>query len=68
MLKVFTGWDETRLISATMLLESMPPERNAPSGTSDISWPVTARCSASRRAAAASASVQARGATAAGSQ
>ena len=51
-----------------MLLESMPPERKAPSGTSDISWLRTARVSASRNASAASASDHGSTATAAGSQ
>ena len=59
MLKVLTDERSRRaasVMSATMALESMPPERNAPSGTSDIIWRATARPSVSRSAAAASAS------------
>ncbi len=67
-MKVLTGVADTVLISATMLLESMPPERNAPSGTSDISWLLTARASVSRKASAASASDHGNTATDAGSQ
>ena len=38
MLKLLTGCGDASLISATIELESMPPERNAPSGTSAIIW------------------------------
>ena len=36
MVKVFTGRDDCFCISATTVEESMPPDRNAPSGTSAI--------------------------------
>ena len=42
MLKLLTGCDDASLISATIELESMPPDRNAPNGTSAISWLTTA--------------------------
>ncbi len=57
MEKVLTGVELTSLISATTVLESMPPERNAPSGTSDISRTRTASRSISSTRSPASASV-----------
>ena len=33
-----TGCDDTSAMSATIVLESIPPLRNAPSGTSLIRW------------------------------
>ena len=62
MLKVLTAArprPAASVMSATIALESMPPDRNAPSGTSDIIWRATARPSVSRSAAAASSSLQA---------
>ena len=48
MEKVFTGFDDCACISATMVDESMPPDRKAPSGTSaTICWPMALRSSAS---------------------
>ena len=40
--KVFTGLVESLLITATILLESTPPLKNAPNGTSDINLRLTA--------------------------
>src|SRR5262245_49149572 len=69
MLNVLTGGDDDDLlISATIELESMPPERNAPSGTSAMSCRSTAVWSADLNASAASASVQSRSCTSAASQ
>ena len=42
MAKVFTGVEECRAISAVTTEESIPPDRNAPKGTSDISLILTA--------------------------
>src|SRR5438552_541831 len=39
MLKVFTGRDDCACIIATTVEESMPPDRNAPSGTSATTRP-----------------------------
>ena len=50
--KVFTGPELARAISATMVEESVPPLRNAPSGTSEIKRMRVAsssRCSSSSR-------------------
>ncbi len=55
MENVFTGRDEASAISPTTTLESTPPERNAPSGTSLIMCEVTASFSTARSASAASA-------------
>ena len=49
MLKLLTGCSDASLMKATMVLESMPPDRNAPSGTSAIIWLTVARRSASRK-------------------
>ncbi len=68
MLKLFTGCEEASLISATIELESMPPDRNAPSGTSAISWRSTAFLSAARNASAASSSFHSFSGTSAASQ
>ena len=55
-------------MKATTALESMPPERNAATGTSPIIWLATARLSASLSASTASGSVHARRGTRATSQ
>ena len=55
-------------MNAAIALESMPPDRNTPSGTSDIIWRSTAVARASRTACAASASVHARTGVSAASQ
>ncbi len=68
MLKLLTGCRDASLMKATMLLESMPPDRNAPSGTSAIIWLTVARRSAARSASAASSSSHARTGVAAASQ
>ena len=52
--QVFTGSGDTRAIVATTALESTPPERNAPSGTSDMSRSLTE--SSSRRLSSLTAS------------
>jgi hypothetical protein len=44
MAKVFTGRGLADCISATVSEESMPPERNAPRGTSEIMRISTALC------------------------
>jgi len=54
MEKVFTGLADSLAISPTTMLESMPPERNAPSGTSLIMRSRTASVSFSRNASEAS--------------
>ena len=54
--KVFTGPPDRRDISATTLLESTPPERNAPSGTSLTRCDRTASSSTSCSCARASSS------------
>ena len=48
MENVFTGRSDARLIKATTVLESTPPERNAPRGTSDIICEETAAARVSR--------------------
>ena len=45
---VLTGWLLARAMQATTIDESMPPDRNAPSGTSDISRDRTASSTVSR--------------------
>ena len=55
-------------MNATMALESMPPDRNTPSGTSDIICESTARPNVVRSASIASSSRQSRSATSAASQ
>jgi len=57
MEKVFTRVDDIWLINATTALESMPPDRNAPSGTSDIRRTRTASRSNSMARSPASASL-----------
>jgi hypothetical protein len=56
MEKVLTGELLTSLIRATTVEESTPPERNAPSGTSDISRTRTASRRISRTRSPASSS------------
>ena len=70
MLKVLTEPAplDASVIKPTMALESIPPDKNAPSGTSDIICPATARPSASRSADAAASSVHVRAGTEATSQ
>ena len=68
MLKLFTGCEVAWLMNATSELESMPPDRKAPSGTSAISWPSTARRKALRSASVASWSLHSRNGTSAASQ
>ena len=70
MLNVLTGPSEpdASVINPTMELESMPPDRKAPSGTSDIIWLSTARPSVSRSESAASSSLHVRSSTSAASQ
>ena len=71
MLKLVTVTPRDRAASAmkaAMALESMPPDRKTPSGTSDIIWRSTAVASASRTARAASSSVHARTGVSATSQ
>ena len=55
-------------MKATMALESMPPDRNTPSGTSDIICASTTRVIVLRRASTASASLQSFSGTSAASQ
>ena len=54
MQKVFTRWNSD--MSATTALESIPPERKAPSGTSLIRRTLTASRSSRRTSEAASVS------------
>jgi hypothetical protein len=68
MLKLFTGWEDASLISATIELESMPPDRNAPNGTSAINCRTTAVRSAALNASAASSSCHSFNGTEAASQ
>ena len=57
MVKVFTGRSLAACISATTVLESSPPDRNAPSGTSDtIAWRTASDSVVSSAASAAAAS------------
>ena len=56
MLKVWIRSGECSAIAATIELESMPPDRNAPSGTSLISRLFTAREKRSRKPSTASSS------------
>jgi hypothetical protein len=56
---VWMGFVTRRLISATFALESTPPDKNAPTGTSDMSRFFTAFSSRPRTPATASASVTA---------
>ena len=55
--KVLTGVDIRSAINATMIEESIPPLRNAPSGTSAISCRLTTRPSSSRACAITSGSL-----------
>jgi len=55
--QVFTGSEECCAIMLTTLLESTPPDRNAPSGTSEMRWLLTAALSRSRSSTQASASL-----------
>ena len=57
MLKVFTRELETRVMSATTALESTPPDRNAPSGTSAMRRTRTASVSRSRNPSTAASGV-----------
>ena len=68
MLKVLTGCVDASLINATSVLESSPPDRNAPIGTSAISWLATTLRKAARSAPIASSSLHARIGTSAASQ
>ena len=54
MENVLTGEPVARAMQATTIEESTPPERNAPSGTSDISRSCTAFSTVARTRAAAS--------------
>src|SRR6516165_8226212 len=65
MEKVRTGWLACACISATMVEESIPPDRNAPSGTSDKHWRLIAIDSRRCNSAIASFSSEIRAACAA---
>ena len=54
MEQVFTGSRDTRDMSATTALESTPPLRKAPSGTSAIIRQAVAFCMSSKSSASAS--------------
>ena len=58
MVKVLTGRDDCFCMSATMVDESMPPDRNAPSGTSAIICPATAVVSKDSSSSTAACGVQ----------
>ena len=55
--KVWGGRDRSPAMSATTVDESSPPDKKAPSGTSDSRWLVTACPSNSRRCSVASSSL-----------
>ncbi len=54
MENVFTGWLENFCIKPTMIVESIPPERNAPKGTSATICSRTASESVSLKSAISS--------------
>ena len=54
--KVRTGWSTNRVMEPTTADESTPPERNAPSGTSDSRWQATDSLKSRRSSSIASAS------------
>jgi hypothetical protein len=64
---VFTGRDDSDCISATTVLESMPPERKAPTGTSESIWSRTASVSRFSSSSTASMSLPAKRGAASGS-